>query len=69
MPVNTFIRWDYVMDILTHYSVNKSFMEAFKHTPNNEKVKLCMQNEFIRYIFLFTTVVLQDQYIIFIVYG
>ncbi|XP_060860952.1 SET and MYND domain-containing protein 4-like isoform X1 [Metopolophium dirhodum] len=48
MSVNTFIRWDYVMDILTHYGVTKSFMEAFKHTPNNEKVKLCMQNEFIR---------------------
>lgn len=48
MPVNTFIRWENLMDILTHYSVNNSFMETFKHTANNEKINLCMQNEFIR---------------------
>jgi len=47
MAVNTFIRWENVMDILTHYAENNSFMETFKHTANNEKVKLCMQNEFI----------------------
>jgi len=67
MPVNTFIRWENVMDILTHYGVNNSFMETFKLTANNEKVNLCMQNEFIRYTFFFTTVVLQDQHIIFTV--
>ncbi|CAH1725534.1 SET and MYND domain-containing protein 4-like [Aphis gossypii] len=48
MPVNTFIRWENLMDVLTHYSVNNSFMETFKHTANNEKINLCMQNEFIR---------------------
>lgn len=69
MPVNTFIRWDNVMDILTHYAENNSFMETFKHTANNEKVNLCMQNEFIRYSIFFTTDVLQDQYIIFTVCG
>jgi len=51
MPINTFIRWENVMDILTHYAENNSFMETFKHTANNEKVNLCMQNEFIRYLF------------------
>lgn len=53
MPINTFIRWENVMDILTHYGENNSFMETFKHTANNEKVNLCMQNEFIRYLFCF----------------
>ncbi|XP_015369170.1 PREDICTED: uncharacterized protein LOC107165455 [Diuraphis noxia] len=48
MSVNTFIRWENVMDILTHYAENNSFMETFKHTANNEKVNLCMQNDFIR---------------------
>jgi len=54
MPVNTFIRWENLMDVLTHYSVNNSFMETFKHTANNEKINLCMQNEFIRYIISFS---------------
>lgn len=53
MPMNTFIRWENVMDILTHYGVNNSFMETFKHTAHNEKVNLCMQNEFIRYSFFY----------------
>ncbi|KAL4132470.1 hypothetical protein QTP88_009613 [Uroleucon formosanum] len=48
MSINTFIRWENVMDILTHYGENNSFMETFKHTANNEKVNLCMQNKFIR---------------------
>jgi len=46
-----FVRWENVLDILTDYSVNNNFMETFKYTPNNEKITLCMQNEFIRYIF------------------
>lgn len=43
-----FVQWEHLMDILTHYSVKNSFIDTFKHTANNEKVNLCMQNEFIR---------------------
>lgn len=44
-----FVQWDQLMDILTHYSLNNNFMETFNHAANNEKVTVCMQNEFIRF--------------------
>lgn len=43
-----FVPWESLMDILTHYSVKNNYIETFKHTVNNEKVSICMKNEFIR---------------------
>lgn len=43
-----FVQWDGLMDIITRFSITNGFMETFKNTANNEKVTLCMQNDFIR---------------------
>lgn len=47
-----FVQWDGLMDVITRFSVNNGFLETFKHTANNEKVNLCVQSDFIRYIFI-----------------
>lgn len=46
-----FVRWESLMDILTQHSIVNNFMETFKNTVNDEKIKLCMKNNLIRYIF------------------
>lgn len=45
-----FSQWDGLMDVLTDFSIKSGFMETFKNTANNEKVALCTQSDFIRYL-------------------